>query len=89
MPVKKRASATSKKRASATTKKAKRPKRAKKSNVQKMIDDGSLSARHAAKLKPAVRRKIEKLTPSEVRAISKFHLEVCGQAQPNADGLIY
>lgn len=78
-----------KKRASAASKTAKRPTRAKKSNIQRMIDDGALSARHAAKLKPSVRRKIEKLTPSEVRALTKHHLEVCGQAKPNADGLIF
>ena len=61
----------------------------KKSNIQTMIDNGSLKAENAAKLKPAVRRKIEKLTPSEVRAISKFHLEVCGPAEPDEDGVIY
>lgn len=74
-----------KKRAAATRKKAS----GKKSNMQRMIDDGALSASHAAKLKPSVRRKIAKLTPSEVRAITKHHLEVCGPAKPNADGLVF
>ena len=68
--------------------KAKRSARAKKSNIQRMIDDGALSARHAAKLKPSVRRKVERLTPSEIRAITKFHLKICGQAKPNADGVM-
>jgi hypothetical protein len=68
---------------------AKRPTRAKKSNIQRMIDDGALSARHAAKLKPSVRRKIARLTGAEVKAITKHHLKICGQAKPNADGVMF
>lgn len=76
---------------SSAGKKGKRPAgaRKKKGNIQTMIENGSLRAENAAKLKPAVRRKVEKLTPSEVRAITKFHLEVCGPAQPDADGVVF
>lgn len=76
-------------KASAARKRAKKPTRAKKSNIQQMIDAGALSAPHAAKLKPAVRRRIAKLSASEVRAITKHHLEVCGPAKPNADGIVF
>ena len=59
-------------------------------NVSKMVASGALDARAAAKLKPSVVRKIERMTSTQLRIVIKFYNQIGGGgAQPEPNGSIF
>jgi hypothetical protein len=59
-------------------------------NIDKMIDSGALDARAAARLRPSVKAKIERLSNEKLQVVIDFYNDVGkGGARPKADGSIF
>jgi hypothetical protein len=70
-----------------TTKRAAR--RPRKSNVEILVEKGALDAGAAARLDPAIAKKINAYKPNDVKFLIDHQLEVCGVAKPAPDGSFF